>query len=82
MHNTLSRMAKSTRGRREALLGGSALTASLLIPGTRNPDHLRENLGAVNVRLTAADVAHLDSTFAGFTVEGGRMNEMQMRSVE
>ncbi|MEJ2802543.1 aldo/keto reductase [Comamonadaceae bacterium PP-2] len=52
------------------------------IPGTRNPDHLRENLGAVNVRLTAADVAHLDSTFAGFTVEGGRMNEMQMRSVE
>lgn len=33
MHTTLSRMAKSTLGRREALVGGSALTASLLIPG-------------------------------------------------
>ena len=52
------------------------------IPGTRNPVHLKENLGAVNVRLTAADMAHLDTTFAQFKVQGGRMNEMQMKVVE
>jgi aryl-alcohol dehydrogenase-like predicted oxidoreductase len=26
------------------------------IPGTRNPDHLRENLGAIEVELTPADL--------------------------
>ena len=28
------------------------------IPGTRNIDHLRENLGALDVQLTAADLRH------------------------
>jgi aryl-alcohol dehydrogenase-like predicted oxidoreductase len=27
------------------------------IPGTRNPDHLNDNLGAINVHLTTADLA-------------------------
>ncbi|MDM0116241.1 aldo/keto reductase [Variovorax sp. J22R133] len=52
------------------------------IPGTRNPIHLKENLGAVNVRLSATDVAQLDTAFAKFKVHGGRMNEMQMKVVE
>lgn len=52
------------------------------IPGTRNPLHLKENLGAVNVQLTAGELAHLDATFAQFKVQGGRMNEMQMKVVE
>ena len=49
------------------------------IPGTRNIDHLRENLGALDVRLTAADLNALDAGFSKLTVHGGRMNEMQMR---
>ena len=52
------------------------------IPGTRNPRHLKENLGAINVRLTPADTAQLNAGFARLTVHGGRMNEMQMKVVE
>jgi len=43
---------------------------------------LRENLGALNVWLTPADLAALDADFSKLTVHGGRMNEMQMRAVE
>jgi aryl-alcohol dehydrogenase-like predicted oxidoreductase len=52
------------------------------IPGTRNVGHLRENLGALDVQLTPADLAALDAEFSKLTVHGGRMNEMQMRAVE
>ena len=52
------------------------------IPGTRNIDHLRENLGALDVQLTAADLSALDADFSKLTVHCGRMNEMQMRAVE
>jgi hypothetical protein len=52
------------------------------IPGTRNIDHLRENLGALDVQLTTADPSALDADFSKLTVHGGRMNEMQMRAVE
>ena len=52
------------------------------IPGTRNIAHLRENLGALDVRLPPADLAALDADFSKLTVHGGRVNEMQMRAVE
>jgi aryl-alcohol dehydrogenase-like predicted oxidoreductase len=52
------------------------------IPGTRNIAHLRENLGAPDVRLTPADLAALDADFSKLTVHGGRMNEMHMRAVD
>jgi aryl-alcohol dehydrogenase-like predicted oxidoreductase len=52
------------------------------IPGTRNPNHLSENLASVNVRLTSADLTELDSAFAQFKVTGGRMNADQMKVVE
>jgi hypothetical protein len=44
------------------------------IPGTRNPDHLNENLGAINVHLTPADLHEIETAFSGITVHGGRMN--------
>jgi aryl-alcohol dehydrogenase-like predicted oxidoreductase len=52
------------------------------IPGTRNPDHLRENLGAVNVRLTPADLLEIDAAISKIKVHGGRMNNEQMKIVE
>ena len=52
------------------------------IPGTRNIDHLTENLGAQNVALTPADLQELDSDFAKITVHGERMDEANMRIVE
>lgn len=52
------------------------------IPGTRSFDHLNENLGAINVELTAADLNELETEFSKLTVHGGRMNEMQMKIVD
>ena len=52
------------------------------IPGTRNMDHLSENLGAINVQLTPADLSELESAFSKLKVHGGRMNEMQMQVVD
>jgi aryl-alcohol dehydrogenase-like predicted oxidoreductase len=52
------------------------------IPGTRSLDHLRENLGAVDVQLTPADLREIETAFSGITVHGGRMNEEQMRVVD
>ena len=51
-------------------------------PGTRNIDHLSENLGAINVELTPADLRELDTALAQMKVHGGRMNEEQMKVVD
>jgi len=52
------------------------------IPGTRNIDHLNENLGAINVQLTPADLREIDSVASKIKVHGGRMNEEQMKVVD
>jgi aryl-alcohol dehydrogenase-like predicted oxidoreductase len=52
------------------------------IPGTRNMDHLEENLGAINMQLKPADLREMDAAFSKVTVHGGRMNEMQMEIVD
>ena len=52
------------------------------IPGTRNVDHLNENIGAINVQLTRADLREIDSAVSKIKVLGGRMNEEQMRLVD
>jgi aryl-alcohol dehydrogenase-like predicted oxidoreductase len=52
------------------------------IPGTRNPDHLNENLGAINIQLTPADLRELETAFSEITVHGGRMNPNQMQVVD
>jgi aryl-alcohol dehydrogenase-like predicted oxidoreductase len=52
------------------------------IPGTRNIDHLNENLGAINVQLTPADLSEIETAFSKIKVHGGRMSEKYMREVE
>ncbi len=52
------------------------------IPGTRNIDHLNENIGAINVQLTRADLREIDSAVSKIKVHGGRMNEEQMKVVD
>jgi aryl-alcohol dehydrogenase-like predicted oxidoreductase len=52
------------------------------IPGTRNIDHLNENLGAVDVELTSEDLQQIDAALSVIRVRGGRMNETQMQQVE
>ncbi len=52
------------------------------IPGTRNLDHLNENLGAIDIQFTAADLRELETALSGLTVHGGRMNAEQMKVVD
>ncbi len=43
------------------------------IPGTTHPTHLKENLGAVNVKLTKTDLAEIEKGFALNGVQGLRL---------
>jgi aryl-alcohol dehydrogenase-like predicted oxidoreductase len=52
------------------------------IPGTRNINHLDENLGAINVQLPLADLREIDAAISKIPVHGGRMNEEQMMAVD
>ncbi|MCY1043223.1 aldo/keto reductase [Corallococcus sp. bb12-1] len=52
------------------------------IPGTRRLNHLEENLAAVRVQLTPADLREIHTALSKLEVHGGRMNEMQMRVVD
>jgi aryl-alcohol dehydrogenase-like predicted oxidoreductase len=52
------------------------------IPGTRNVEHLSENLGAINVQLSPADLREIETAFSKIKVHGGRMNEAQMKVVD
>jgi aryl-alcohol dehydrogenase-like predicted oxidoreductase len=52
------------------------------IPGTRNLDHLNENLGAIHVQMTSEDLREIETAFYKITVHGGRMNEMQLQVVD
>jgi aryl-alcohol dehydrogenase-like predicted oxidoreductase len=52
------------------------------IPGTRRVDHLEENLGAVNVTLSSAELANMDAALAKLQVHGERMDEKNMQVVE
>jgi len=52
------------------------------IPGTRSLDYLNENLEAVNVQLTPADLREIETAFSKIKVYGGRMGEKFMRDVD
>ena len=51
------------------------------IPGTGNMDHLRENMGAVNVQLTAPDLREIETGFSRIEIYGGRMDARQMAQI-
>jgi aryl-alcohol dehydrogenase-like predicted oxidoreductase len=51
------------------------------IPGTGNMDHLNENLGAVDVKLTPADLSDIETGFSRIEIYGGRMDARQMAQI-
>jgi aryl-alcohol dehydrogenase-like predicted oxidoreductase len=51
------------------------------IPGTTNMDHLRENMGALNVQLTPADLREIETGFSRIEIYGGRMDAIQMAQI-
>ena len=52
------------------------------IPGTRSADHLHENLRAIDVQLTPADLREIETALSNIEVYGGRMNEERMNAVD
>ncbi len=49
------------------------------IPGTTKLHRLEENLGAVNVELTGADLKEIDETSSGLKLEGARLPESMLK---
>ena len=52
------------------------------IPGTRNIEHLSENLASAHVELTAAELGEIENASTAIQLHGGRMNEEQMKVVD
>ena len=52
------------------------------IPGTRNIDHLNENLGALDVQLRSADLREIETALSKLTVDGERMSERHMQQID
>jgi aryl-alcohol dehydrogenase-like predicted oxidoreductase len=52
------------------------------IPGTRRQERLEENLGALEVDLTADDLAAMDAAAAEITVQGDRYPEAMQRMID
>ena len=52
------------------------------IPGTRSSAHLNENLRAVALELTPADLREIDDVLGRIPVHGIRMNAAQMEMVD
>ena len=48
------------------------------IPGTRNINHLTENLGAIHVDLTQQDMAEIEAARSKITIQGEIMSEQHM----
>src|SRR5205085_12414927 len=51
------------------------------IPGTGKTDRLRENIGAVQVRLTPTYLRELEAGLAKLEIYGGRMDAPQMTQI-
>jgi aryl-alcohol dehydrogenase-like predicted oxidoreductase len=52
------------------------------IPGTKRRTYLEENVGAADVRLSAADMTTLDEALAPEKVSGPRYGAKQMAQVD
>jgi aryl-alcohol dehydrogenase-like predicted oxidoreductase len=52
------------------------------IPGTRSADHLQENLRAIDIQLTPANLREIETALSKIVVHGGRMNEERMMAVD
>jgi aryl-alcohol dehydrogenase-like predicted oxidoreductase len=52
------------------------------IPGTREQNHLAENLGALDISLSSTDIRQLEAEYVMMTVHGLRMDEANMRLVD
>ena len=51
-------------------------------PAHAEIDHLNENLGAINVELTPADLREIESAFSAVSVQGERLSEKHLQQID
>jgi aryl-alcohol dehydrogenase-like predicted oxidoreductase len=51
------------------------------IPGTKRRQYLEENVGALDIRLTADELAEIDSLIPSGAAAGSRYSEPGMRAI-
>jgi aryl-alcohol dehydrogenase-like predicted oxidoreductase len=75
----------AARGATPAQMALAWLTAKkpfiVPIPGTGKADHLRENIGSVQLRLSPTDLTELEAGLAKLEIYGGRMDARQMAQI-
>jgi aryl-alcohol dehydrogenase-like predicted oxidoreductase len=52
------------------------------IPGTRTQGHMEQNVDALKVQLTAADMKEIEDAFAQIRVHGARLNEALLAEID
>lgn len=52
------------------------------IPGTRNTEHLLENIGASKINLTEEDILAIETHFTKFPIYGDRMGKAHMNTID
>jgi len=52
------------------------------IPGLVQLDHLEENLGAANVKLTLEDLHEIEDAFSKLTIKGERLCDVFLKDIE
>jgi aryl-alcohol dehydrogenase-like predicted oxidoreductase len=52
------------------------------IPGTRTQGHMEQNMDALQVRLTAADIKEIEDGFAKIRVQGARLTEAMLADID
>lgn len=68
---------------KDLIQAGKVLHFGLSEPSARTIrlDHLRENLDAVNIPLTPADLREIEAGFSQIEIYGGRMDAVQMAQI-
>jgi aryl-alcohol dehydrogenase-like predicted oxidoreductase len=52
------------------------------IPGTKRVKYLEENVGAIDIKLSADDLAQIEKVLPKGAVAGSRYNETMMRMID
>jgi hypothetical protein len=77
------RERRAPRPRRSRSRGCSrASLGPFRVPGARRIDHLEENLGAIKLDLTSADMASMDAALAKLEVHGERMDAKNTEAID
>ena len=77
-----SEKQRVSRARQELSVRRASQFGIVPIPGRRGGDHLDENLGAINIEGTPADLREIESAFSEIRVQGARLSEKHIQQID